>query len=165
MELQRERRMAQYRYQQQYYRRMQEQRQRMLARRYDYASDPYFYTPDSYRYSYAGNWYQTNRYGADVLRQAVNDGYQEGVRAGLADRQDGWRADYRNAYAYQDADYGYNGYYVSQSDYAYYFRQGFRRGYDDGYHSRDQYGRYDDNGSGSILQAVLAAILNLQPLG
>jgi hypothetical protein len=163
MELQRERRMAQYRYQQQYYRRMQEQRQRMLARRYDYASDPYFYTPDSYRYSYAGNWYQTNRYGADLLRQAVNDGYQEGVQAGLADRQDGWRADYRNSFAYQDADYGYNGYYVSQGDYAYYFRQGFRRGYDDGYYSRDQYGRYDD-GNASILQAVLAAILNLQPL-
>ena len=156
--------MAQYRYQQQYYRRMQEQRQRMLARRYDYASDPYFYTPDSYRYSYAGNWYQTNQYGADLLRRAVNDGYSEGVRAGRADREDGWRADYRNAFAYQDADYGYNGYYVSRNDYANYFRQGFRRGYEDGYYARGQYGRYDDNGSGSILQAVLAAILNLQPL-
>jgi hypothetical protein len=157
--------MAQYRYQQQYYERLREQRARMAAMRYDYANDPYFYTPASYRYSWGGRTYQTNQYGANMLRQALNQGYDEGVRAGRADRQDGWRADYRNAYAYQDANYGYNGYYLSQRDYNYYFRQGFQRGYDDGYYSRDQYGRYDDNGNGSLLQAVLSALLNLQPLG
>lgn len=158
--------MAQYRYQQQYFERLRLQRARLAAQRYNYASDPYFYTPASYRYSYGGNGYETNRYGADLLRQAVNYGYAEGVRAGRADRQDGWRSDYGNAYAYQDANYGYNGYYVSQPDYNHYFRQGFQRGYDDSYYSRDQYGRYDaNNDSASILQTVLALILNLQPLG
>ena len=137
----------------------------MAAMRYDYYNDPYFYTPASYRYAWGGHTYQTNRYGADLLRQAVNYGYQEGVRAGRADRMDRWQANYRDSYAYQDANYGYNGYYLRQDDYNYYFRQGFQRGYDDGYYGRGQYGRYEDDGTGSILQAVLSVILNLQPLG
>jgi len=37
--------------------------------------------------------------------------------------------------------YGYGGYYVECDDYNYYFREGFRRGYEDGYYSRNQYGR------------------------
>jgi flagellar biosynthesis/type III secretory pathway protein FliH len=158
--------MAQYRYQQAYYQRLRAQQQRMLSQRYNYANDPYFYTPDSYQYSYGGNEYQTNQYGAQLLRQAANDGYAEGIRAGQADRQDGWRQDYRNAFAYQDANYGYDGYYVSQRDYNYYFRQGFRRGYDDGYNQDYRYGRYDqNNNTATLLQTVLGLILNLQPLG
>ena len=162
--LQQQHRLAQYRYQQLYFQRLNAQRARLDAQRYNYANDPYFYTPASYRYGYAGNSYETNRYGADLLRQAVNYGYQEGIRAGRADRQDRWNSDYRNSYAYQDANYGYNGYYVSQADYNYYFRQGFQRGYQDGYGQQYQYGRYND-GTNSILQTVLALILNLQPLG
>ena len=96
-----------------------------------------------------------------MLRHAVRQGYREGLRAGRADRMDGWRPDYRSAYAYQDANYGYNGYYVRQSAYNHYFRQGFRRGYEDGYQDDYRYGRYD-NGSASILPAVLAVILGLQ---
>ena len=163
--LQQQRRMAQYRYQQQYYDRLRLQRERLAAARYNYYNDPYFYTPASYRYSWGGNTYQTNQYGADLLRQAINYGYNEGIRAGRADRLDHWRANYQDSYAYQDANYGYNGYYLNQSDYNYYFRQGFQRGYDDGYYSRGQYGRYDDNGTASVLQTVLSMILNLQPLG
>lgn len=156
--------MAQYRYQQEYYQRLRVQQARMTAQRYDYYNNPYFSTPASYRYSYGGNGYSTNNYGADMLRQAVNYGYQEGVRAGRADRYDRWTSSYRDSYAYRDASYGYNGYYVSQNAYNYYFRQGFQRGYNDGYNDRSQYGRYN-NGSGSILGAVMAVILNLQSLG
>jgi len=156
--------MAQYRYQQWYYDQIRAQQARWSTQRYNYANDPYYYTPASYRYGYNGNWYETNRYGADMLRQAVNYGYQQGIRAGRADRLDGWNADYRNSYAYQDANYGYNGYYVSRQDYNYYFRQGFRRGYQDGYGQQYQYGRYA-NGENAILQTVLALILNLQSLG
>ena len=59
-------------------------------------------------------------------------------------------------YAYQDANYGYNGYYVDQDDYNYYFREGFRRGYEDGYYSRYQYGSYS-NGNYSMLGLHLVA--------
>jgi len=70
---------------------------------------------------------------------------------------------YRSSYAYQDANYGYDGYYVNQAEYSYYFREGFNRGYQDGYDSRMQYGSYS-NGSGSILGAILSEILNLQSM-
>lgn len=93
----------------------------------------------------------------------MNYGYQEGFQSGQADRQDGQSANYRNSYAYSDANYGYTGYNVDQSDYNYYFRQGFRKGYDDGYYSRSQYGNYS-NGSSSILGTVLSAILGLTSL-
>ena len=74
---------------------------------HDYDNDPYFYTAPVYRYNRGGAYYETNQYGADSLRQAVNLGYQEGFRAGAADREDNWRPDYRNSFAYQDATYGY----------------------------------------------------------
>ena len=83
--------------------------------------------------------------------------------AGRADRQDSWRYSYRDSYIYQDANYGYNGYYVQQDDYNYYFRQGFQRGYEDGYYGRRQYGR-NNNGSDSLLSAVLIAVLGLQSI-
>jgi hypothetical protein len=156
--------MAQYRYQQRYLARLREQQRRIQeARYYNYNSDPFFYTAPSYRYYRSGRYYEINRYGADLLRQAVNNGYEEGFRAGQADREDGWRNSYRDAYAYQDANYGYTGYYVDQSEYNYYFREGFRRGYEDGYNSRYQYGSYS-NGKYAILGAVLSGILNLTSL-
>lgn len=95
-----------------------------------------------------------------MLRDAINYGYEEGFRAGQADREDGWGYDYRNSYGYQDASYGYNAYYVDSGEYNYYFREGFRRGYDDGYYSRSQYGRYY-GGKYTILGTVAGAILDL----
>ena len=44
--------------------------------------------------------------------------------------------DYRDSYAYRDANYGSSGYYLAQVDYNYYFREGFQRGYEDGFSSR-----------------------------
>ncbi len=94
-----------------------------------------------------------------MLQNAVNAGYEEGFRAGQADREDGWEFDYQNSYAYQDAMYGYDGYYVDAAEYNHYFREGFRRGYEDGYYSRSSYGRYD-NGRYSILGSILQGILS-----
>jgi hypothetical protein len=159
-----QRRAAQYREQQRYWERVREQRRQIAeARSYDYSRDPYFTTAPSYRYTRAGRIYEINQYAADTLRQAVNYGYEEGVRAGEADRQDGYRGTYRNAFAYRDANYGYNGLYVNQGDYNYYFREGFRRGYEDGFSSRYRYGT-NQNGTLGILGSVLQTILNLQQL-
>jgi hypothetical protein len=162
--LRNQQRINQYRYQQQYYDRLRRQQARFSARNYNYYNDPYYYTPASYRYNYAGRWRQTNQYGADLIRQAVNYGYQEGLRAGRADRADHWRSDYRGSYGYMDANYGYNGYYIGQDEYNYYFRQGFQRGYDDGYSSDYRYGRRQDDGNYAILAAVLAAVVGFQLL-
>jgi hypothetical protein len=161
-QLQQQRRMAQYRYQQQYLLSLQQLRIQN-ARSYNYNRNSYFYSPANYRYSRGGNYYQTNQYGANLLRQAVNYGYEQGFRSGQADRQDRWNSSYQDSYAYQDANYGYGGYYVDQGDYNYYFREGFRRGYEDGYGSQHQYGSYS-NGRYSILGAVLLSVLNLESL-
>ena len=122
--------------------------------RHDYNNDPYFYTAANYRYNRGGRDDETNQYGANILREAVNSGYEQGFLAGQADRQDRWRSDYQDSYAYQDANYGYDGYYVAQDDYNYYFREGFRRGYEDGYDGRYRYGSYS-GGKDAILGGVL----------
>jgi hypothetical protein len=117
---------------------------------------------NNYRYYRGGNYYYTSQQGAQMLREAVEYGYEEGYRAGQADRQDRWGYGYNQSYGYEDASYGYNGYYVDLDEYRYYFREGFRRGYEDGYYSRNQYGRYNNGGYnilGNILQGIFSAIL------
>lgn len=161
-QLQTDRRLAAYRYQQAYLARLQQQ-QNALRNNYDYNQDPYFYMAPAYSYNRDGSVHQTNQYGADQLRGAVNSGYSEGFRAGQADQQDRYSAGYQNSYAYQDANFGYSGYAGDQDTYNYYFRQGFSKGYDDGYNSRSQYGTAA-NGKYSILGNVLGAILKLQNL-
>jgi hypothetical protein len=120
----------------------------------------------AYRYSYGGQWHSTSRYGADMLRDAVRRGYQEGLRAGRADRHRRWDRGYRDSRMWIDASYGYSNDYVRRADYQHYFRQGFDRGYQDGYYGRQRYGRYDDRSDTAIIfTAVLAAILGLQAIG
>ena len=122
----------------------------------------YFNTPMTHRYAIGGRYYQTNRYGVDIIRQAAQHGYAEGVRAGQADRYDGWRYDYRDSWAYRDGGFGYHGRYIDRQHYAHYFREGFRRGYEDGYYGQGRYGRYDNRaGQYLMIGAILAAILNI----
>src|SRR5688500_20216875 len=98
-----------------------------------------------------------------MLQRAIRDGYQQGFEAGQADRQDGYGFNAEEAYAYQDASYGYAGYYVDLSEYQHYLREGFRRGHEDGDHSRSIYGR-DSNGGHSIVGTIHDSIHGLQLL-
>jgi hypothetical protein len=158
-QLQRQHREAQYRYQQLYIANQRQQQLRIQSQGgYDYGRDLYVFQAADYRYSRGGRYYETNQIGIDLLRRGVNAGYEQGRLAGLADQQDRWPFSYRNSYAYQDANYGYGGFYVDRPDYNNYFREGFRRGYEDGYYERSQYGTYA-NGRTSILAAVLGTIL------
>lgn len=150
----------QYRSQQRYYDRMREQRRYYNNNSYDYYRGSYNYSPIIYRYNRGGNYYYANRYQADLMQQAINYGYEEGFHAGRADRMDRWGYNFREAYAYQDANYGYHGYYVDRGTYNHYFREGFRRGYDDGYYSRYRYGRHYNNRY-SPNDSVIRLILNL----
>jgi hypothetical protein len=159
--LQQNHRSAQYAAQQRYEEDLRAQQQRVAAER-SYDRDPYITTPHSYRYSVGGVARSTNQYGADVLKRAVNFGYQQGVAAGQADRKDHWRSNYQNARAYRDADYGYDGNYVDLTDYNYYFRQGFQRGYNGGYGNQSRFGT--TAGVVGIAAAVLAGILVLKAI-
>jgi hypothetical protein len=165
VELQRQHRTAQYRFMQGYVSGLQQQEVALRDYRYyNYDSDPYFYTPADYRYYRGDSYYETNEYGIALLRKALNNGYREGWLAGTADREDGWRPSYGSSYAYRDANYGYNGYYLDRGAYNYYFREGFRRGYDDGYNRSYRYGRYS-NGTRSLLGSVLNVVLRIEHLG
>jgi DNA repair exonuclease SbcCD ATPase subunit len=157
------------RLQQQYEERLRAQRAQAMQARYNYYNDPYYYTAPNYRYVREGRYYQTNQYGIRMLEKALQAGYNEGFRAGRADREDRWRYDYRSAYAYRDASMGYDGRYVGQDEYNYYFREGFQRGYEDGYYGRQKYGRKNDDNGGIndewlIAGAVIAAIIGYQVL-
>jgi len=154
-------RQQQYRQQQQY-QRIRAAQARQAAQRRAYSRN-YGY-PSTYGYSYGGRRYSTSQYGADMLRNAVQRGYEQGLRAGRSDRHDRWGDDYRRSRVWMDANFGYGGSYVSRSDYSHYFRQGFERGYEDGYYGRTRYGRHV-NGEAVIIQAVLEAILGFNRLG
>ncbi|HZS44473.1 MAG TPA: hypothetical protein VFC63_05180 [Blastocatellia bacterium] len=163
-QLRQQNRMAQFRFQQLYVARLHQQQLFIdNPNNFNYNNSPYFYTADSFRYSRGGTYYETNQYGASLLRRAVKCGYSEGFSAGQADRQDRWSGGYQDSYAYQDANYGYSGYYVDQDTYNYYFREGFTRGYDDGYNNRHQYGSYT-SGRYVIQTTVLTVVLNLESL-
>jgi TolA-binding protein len=153
--LQQQRRQSHLRFQQQYLERLrQDQINLQNARSHEYSAP-------NYRYSRGGRYYQTNQYGADMLRQGVNHGYERGVRAGQADREDRTRFSYKDSYAYQDASYGYNGYHVDLNEYRHYFREGFSRGCQDGYYSRSQYGS-NSNGAFSLSGNILQQVFNVQ---
>lgn len=113
-----------------------------------------------YRVYRNGSYYQTDNRGAELLRQAVNAGYQQGFSAGKNDRNGQRSGSYSNNSVYRSGNYGYQSY-VDSKQYQYYFQQGFERGYQDGYNSRNQYGT-NNNGSLNILGTILQGILNIQ---
>src|SRR5215211_5757050 len=113
-----------------------------------------------YRVYRNGSWYNTDNRGADLLRQAVNEGYRQGLAAGRSDRNRRIGLNWGGSSIYRSGSYGYQSY-VDRGTYQYYFRQGFQRGYQDGYNSRYQYGS-NSNGAMNILGSVLGSILNLQ---
>ena len=112
-----------------------------------------------YRVYRNGSYYETNQRGAELLRQAVNSGYQQGYRQGQMDRSYGRGGSYYGNNIYDSGTYGYQSY-VDRSQYQYYFQQGFQRGYEDGYNSRTQYG-YRSGNSYNILGTILNGILQL----
>ena len=109
-----------------------------------------------YRLYRGGSYYDTDRRGYDILREAVRRGYEIGWRQGANDRR------YRNGGDpyYRGGGYGYDPY-VDRGQYDYYFREGFERGYRDGYNSQSRYGYYS-GGKWTILANILGGILNMR---
>jgi flagellar biosynthesis/type III secretory pathway protein FliH len=116
-------------------------------------------TARSYRLYRNGRYYTVDNRGAQLLRQAVNSGYQQGYQQGQMDRRYGRGGNYYNQSIYRNGLFGYQSY-VDRSQYQYYFQQGFQRGYEDGYNSRLRYG-YRSGNSFNILGGILSTILNL----
>ena len=113
-----------------------------------------------YRVYNNGRYYNTDSRGAELLRQAVRNGYQQGVRAGQYDRSNRIRRSYTITSEYRRGNYGYRSD-VNSSQYQHYFRQGFQRGYQDGYSRRYRNGT-NNNGAFNILGSILNGILNIR---
>ena len=107
--------------------REQRRRQRQAQReqrdwRYDNRSNDRTY--DGYGY-YGGSF---------QLRQtALNAGYNEGIKEGRKDRNNGERFEYRDEEDYRNANTDYSSRLGNRELYRQYFRQGFVNGYSDGY--------------------------------
>lgn len=116
-----------------------------------------------YRVRRNGAYYNTDGRGAELLRQAVRSGYEQGFRAGQNDRNSRRRSNWNGNSEYRSGSYGYDSH-VARNQYQYYFQQGFQRGYQDGFSRRNQYGSYNTNGGGGggILSSILNQILNIQ---
>src|SRR5262249_53337715 len=69
----------------------------------------------SYRYNIGGVYRETDQYGADLLRQAINQGYEQGYRDGSIDRDEGAPANFGRALDLETGGFGYTGVYVPQS--------------------------------------------------
>ncbi len=111
-----------------------------------------------YRVNRNGQWHTVDQRQTQLLQQAVNAGYQQGVAAGRNDRNYQRQMSWNNSNVYRSGTYGYQSY-VSRDLYQHYFQQGFQRGYQDGYNSRNQFG---SGSGGSILGTILQGILGLQ---
>ena len=112
----------------------------------------------TYRVYRNGSYYSTDYRGAELLRQAVNNGYRQGYAQGQRDRRYGRGMNYYGNSIYSSGTYGYQSY-VARDQYQYYFQQGFQRGYEDGFNSSYRYG-YRSGNSLNILGTVLGTILN-----
>ena len=113
-----------------------------------------------FRVNRDGAYYQTDNRGVELLKQAVNTGYQEGYRAGRNDRNGRRSSSYNNSVVYRKGNYGYQSY-VDSKQYQYYFQQGFQRGYEDGFNSRYENGT-NNNGAINILGNILENILTFE---
>ena len=112
-----------------------------------------------YRIFRNGSYYETDSRGAELLRQAVNSGYQQGFRQGQLDAQYRRRSNYYGNNVYRTGTFGYQTY-VDRSQYQYYFQQGFQRGYEDGFNNQYRYGQRTNSGI-NILGTILNGILQI----
>ncbi len=115
--------------------------------------------PRMYRINRGGRYYTVDSRGVELLRAAVQHGYNQGYRQGQIDSQ------YRRSYnfgthsLYRTGTYGWQSH-VARDQYQYYFQQGFQRGYEDGFNRTYRYGVRSNNGF-NILSGVLNTILRI----
>ncbi len=133
--------------------------QRALQRRGQNANVRYNTGSRFYRVNRGGTYYRTDSRGVEMLRQAVNRGYQQGYQAGVNDRRYRRASNYYNNSIYRSGTFGYSSP-VARNQYQHYFQQGFQRGYEDGFNSQTRYG-YRTGNSYNILGGVLNTILNI----
>ena len=88
-------------------------------------------------YGYSTRPYDNGAYSRDIERQAYDNGFRDGVRAGEHDAQSGRRYEPSNQRDWRNADDGYHRNYGDPNLYRRNFRGGFEAGYSQGYRRLD----------------------------
>ena len=101
-----------------------EQRRRQRQAQRDWRYDRNGRYDDNYS-NYGGN--------QQMRQNALNAGYNEGIKEGRKDRNNGERFEYRDEEDFRNANTGYNSRFGDRQVYAQYFREAFINGYTDGY--------------------------------
>ena len=114
-----------------------------------------------YRITHEGRDYEMNYDGSELLKQSLNSGYQQGYQAGKEDHKAKRGEAFSESLIYQNATTDYQSDVVDLNLYQYYFREGFQRGYADGYKNQKQYGK-STNGIRFISDTISQEILNIQ---
>ena len=102
--------------------REQRRRQRQAQRDWRYDRNGRF--EDNYS-NYGGSY--------QFRQTALNAGYNEGIKEGRKDRNNGDRFEYRDEEDFRNANTGYSSRFGDRQLYAQYFREAFINGYTDGY--------------------------------
>ena len=90
---------------------------------------------------------------------AFDVGYRDGITAGQEDQGRHMRSSFRDTDAYRNADLGYRASYGDRDEYRVQFRDGFERGYQDGYGGS----RYSSDGPGTYLPNTRSGDNNANP--
>ena len=102
---------------------------------------------NDYRYGNNGGYGNNGRYGGynnnNIYRAALNNGYQAGVYTGASDAQRGQSYDPQRSHYYKNGTDGYNSSYGNKGQYKQAYRDGFLRGYQEGF---QRYGGYNNRG-------------------
>ena len=77
--------------------------------------------------------YRDSRHETAASRIGFDKGYEDGLRRGRDDGEDGDRYDVTRDGRYRDGDHGYRSSYGSRYSYVRSYRSGFELGYQDGY--------------------------------
>jgi flagellar biosynthesis/type III secretory pathway protein FliH len=107
-----------------------------------------------------GSWYNTDRRGADLLRNAVQEGYRQGFQAGVTDRRNRRGLNWGGSNVYRSGTFGWQNH-VDRGQYQHYFQQGFQRGYQDGFNNRNQFGS-NSGGGLYVLSSILGQLLDIR---
>jgi hypothetical protein len=142
----------------------EERRELIAIQRGDYRGNAYgnnggygYNNANEYRYRMGNSVRVTNYAGAQLLQRAVDEGYRQGWESGQLAVRAGRGFSPTHERVWRDGTVGYSNL-IPRDDYRNFFREGFTRGYQDGYYNQNRYGTYS-NGRASILGNILGSIL------
>jgi hypothetical protein len=110
-------------------------------------------------YERGGGYYGNNggyygRGGYNVAQAAANQGYRDGLNTGASDGQRGQSYNPQRSHFYRNATTGYDSSYGNRSTYQQYYRDGFLRGYQEGFRQYGNGRNYPTNRAGGILGSI-----------